>query len=167
MNAVIIIPNCIPPHKNPNNPAPPIDRYCMAQLAVLDDDRFFVSDYEVSAGGVSYTIDTLKFFSDLYPRCDLRLIVGSDSLRDMHNWRDVEDYYGLAGIVGISREGEIIDMDDVKIPAALKDGLVIIEGINMPQSSTEIKKRIREKADLTGFMEANVIRYIEKNQLYI
>jgi len=166
LNGVIIIPNNIPPHKNPINPAPAIDRYCMAQLAVLEEGRFFVNAFEVMRGGVSYTADTVKYFSGHYPRCDLRLIVGSDSLRDMHTWRDIDHYAGLVQIVGISREGEDIDDKDIGIPDELKAGLVVIEGINMPQSSTEIKRRIKEKADLTGFLDPLVIRFIEKNELY-
>jgi nicotinate-nucleotide adenylyltransferase len=166
LNAVIFIPNYNPPHKHPVNPAPSIDRYCMVQLAVLDIKNFFVSDYEVESGGISYTINTVKYFSGLYPTCDLRLLVGSDSLREMHSWFAINEYAGLVSIVGISRKGEIIKPEEINLPDGLKANLKIIEGINMPQSSTEIKDRIRRKSDLDGFLDPLVERYIMKYELY-
>ena len=138
----------------------------MVQLAVLDEKDFSVSDYEVKQGGISYTINTVRYYRELYPKCDLRLLVGSDSLRDMHTWKDIEDYAGMVDVVCISREGEVISPDDVKIPDDLKANLEIIEGINMPQSSTEIKERIAGKSDLTGFIAPLVGRYIVKYELY-
>jgi nicotinate-nucleotide adenylyltransferase len=138
----------------------------MVQLAVLNIENFFVSNYEVECGGISYTINTVKHFRELYPKYDLRLIVGTDSLLEMHTWYHIDEYVGRVEIVGISREDDDIEPEEIKIPDALKTNLEIIEGINLPQSSTEIKQRIRNNADLTRFLDPLVERYIRKYGLY-
>jgi nicotinate-nucleotide adenylyltransferase len=166
LNAVIFIPNYSPPHKEFINHASAHDRLSMLQMAVLDIEGFFVSSFEVDAGGVSYTIHTLKHFKECYANCELFLLVGSDSLRDMHNWKQAEEYSALVKIVGISRAGEVVKPEEIRIAEDLKEGLEIIEGINMVQSSTEIKRRLREKSDLSGFLDPLVERYILKYELY-
>lgn len=166
LNAVIFIPNYKPPHKEFINHATAHDRLCMLQMAVLDIPHFYVSSFEVDRGGVSYTINTLEYFKESYSRCEFFLLVGSDSLRDMHTWKKVGDYSRLVSIVGISRAGEVVNTEEINIPDDLKEDLEIIEGINMVQSSTEIKRRIGEKSDLSGFLDPLVERYILKYELY-
>ncbi len=148
------------------NNASPYDRLIMLHLALLDKDSFYVSDFEVMQGGISYTINTLMHFAGLYPLCDLRLLVGSDSLRDMRSWKDVEKYGEYVNVVGISRAGETVGKNELALPEKLLRGLEVIEGINCVQSSTEIKKRINENSDLDGFLDPLVARYISKYELY-
>ena len=119
-NAVIFIPNYIPPHKEFTNHASVFDRLCLVPLAILDLDRFYVSYFEVLQGGVSYTIHTIRYFKAAYPNCDLRLIRGGDNLRELHTWREIDDYADIVDIVGISRAGETINFDELKIPDELK-----------------------------------------------
>ena len=108
----------------------------------------------------------MAYFKESYPRCEFFLLVGSDSLRDMHTWKKIGDYSRLVSIVGISRAGEVVDPEGIIMPDNLKQDLEIIEGINMVQSSTEIKRRISEKSDLSGFLDPLVERYILKYELY-
>jgi nicotinate-nucleotide adenylyltransferase len=166
LNAVFFIPNYSPPHKVMVNNASPYDRLIMLHLALLDEDGLYASDFEVMQGGISYTIHTLKYFAEIYPVCDLRLLVGSDSLRDMHNWKDVEHYGEYVNVVGISRAGETVGKDKLTLPEKLLRGLEVIEGINCIQSSTEIKRRINGNSDLDGFLDPLVAGYIEKYNLY-
>jgi nicotinate-nucleotide adenylyltransferase len=166
LNAIIFVPNYTPPHKQPSNGAPAFDRLIMLHLALLDVNNFYVSVFEVMHGGISYTVNTLRHFAGHYPKCDLRLLVGSDSLRDMQNWKDIDEYGNYVNIVGISRAGEKVKEEDITLPPKLKEGLEIIEGINCCQSSTEIKRRIEEKSDLTGFLDPLVGKYIAKYELY-
>lgn len=166
LNAVIFIPNYKPPHKEFVNHATAHDRLCMLQMAVLDIPNFYVSSFEVDRGGVSYTITTLEHFNTHYPRCKLFLLVGSDSLRDMHTWMRVDEYSRYVSVTGISRAGEVVSDSEIRIPRELREDLKIIEGINMIQSSTEIKRRLNEKSDITGFLDPLVERYIMKYELY-
>lgn len=166
LNAVVFTPNYRPPHKVMVNNASPFDRLIMLHLALLEHDGFYVSDFEVMKRGISYTINTLMHFAKIYPGCDLRLIVGSDSLRDMQNWKHINEYGEYVNVVGISRAGETVIRDNLALPEKLSQGLEVIEGINCIQSSTEIKRRINDKSDLDGFLDPLVAEYIWKYELY-
>ena len=86
LSEVIFVPAAIPPHKQHVRQAAPEDRLKMLHLAVKEDPRFSVSDLELQRGGVSYTVDTLRDLTEIYPNSELILIVGSDTLLHLHNW---------------------------------------------------------------------------------
>ena len=87
LDRIIFIPAAKPPHK----PGRPITdffhRYKMASLAVEGNSCFSISDIEQKRlPMLSYTFDTVKEFNRLYPQEKLFLIIGEDSLLQIHTW---------------------------------------------------------------------------------
>ena len=63
---VIVVPAFVPPHKREKNMAPAEDRLAMAKLAFAGVEGAEVSAYEISAGGTSYTVRTLRHFRERF-----------------------------------------------------------------------------------------------------
>jgi nicotinate-nucleotide adenylyltransferase len=168
---VIFIPAAIPPHKQHLRQADAKHRLNMLRLAVGADVRFSVSDIEVQRGGLSYTIDTVRELKALHPDAELILLVGSDTLVDLHNWYEPEELLSLCEVVTFLRPGEdSIDeiAEKVKLPTNQKERLLgnVRETHRVEISSTEIRMRIMEGLGIRYLVPPEVEIYIYEHGLY-
>lgn len=82
---VLFVPAGAPPHKLGRPLTDARHRLAMLALAVGADPRLGVSPCELERAGPSYTLHTARHFREVFgPR--LRLVLGADSLRDLHLW---------------------------------------------------------------------------------
>ncbi|MDQ7780043.1 MAG: nicotinate (nicotinamide) nucleotide adenylyltransferase [Planctomycetota bacterium] len=148
------------------------DRLAMVRLAIRGNPAFAVSGVETERGGVSYTIDTLRALkAGPCRRDELFLIVGADSLRDFHAWRDPRGILMLARLTVLARPGF-----DLRIPHALADAVgranvarILRDCVRMPLieiSSRELRKMLARKEDVTYLVPESVLSYIRRNRLY-
>ena len=102
LDRVFFIPAAVPPHKNGNRISPSDRRFEMLTLAIEDHTRFEISDVEIRRGGLSYTVDTIRWFQEsaTWRETAFYLIIGSDSLYDIKNWKHPEKI--LSGIFGMN-----------------------------------------------------------------
>src|SRR5208283_3360039 len=120
---------------------------------------FKLYDGELRRKGVSYTVDTLKELSNRYPRAKFYLLMGEDSLREFHRWKDPQGILRLATLVILNRPG--FDKNYPKRWPYLK--------INMPAvdiSSSDIRQRLKTKRSIWYLTPKAVIRYINSHRLY-
>ena len=75
LDRVIFIPAKIPPHKTNGCYEDGTHRLCMLEEAVKEDPRFFVSDYEFTREGTSYSYITVEHFAEVFPRAKLYYII--------------------------------------------------------------------------------------------
>ncbi len=66
-------------------------RLYMTQLAIGDSDRLKASDIEFRMAVPSYTIDTLTFLQEKYPKNEFCLVMGEDNLYTLHKWKNAEE----------------------------------------------------------------------------
>jgi len=65
-----------------------IDRLNMVELAIEDNFKLRASNIEFSMPKPSYTIDTLTYLSEKYPKHEFALIVGQDNLLSFTRWKN-------------------------------------------------------------------------------
>lgn len=65
-------------------------RYEMLQLAIDDYSDYKVCDIEFKMPQPSYTIDTLIYLDEKYPKHDFSLIMGEDNLESFEKWKNYE-----------------------------------------------------------------------------
>jgi nicotinate-nucleotide adenylyltransferase len=82
---------------SPQNPLKPsatllneYQRLNMVRLAVENDIRFNASDVEFKLPKPSYTIDTLTYLSEKYPKHQFTVIMGGDSYQNLSKWKNYE-----------------------------------------------------------------------------
>lgn len=164
---LIVIPSNIPPHKVADCLASDADRMNMLTLAFENIPNVTVSDCELTRKGRSYTVDTLEYFSELYPNDDLYFVMGTDMLQTLPNWHRSDRIMQLATLLGVSR-----DNNDEKLIAEYCEAIKraggrceLIKCQPYPISSTEIRENI--SADIAkNALPEKVYKYICEHRLY-
>ncbi len=171
LDRVLYLPTAQPPHKTDTSFAPPLHRFAMAELALLDHNRLQVSDFEL-VERPSFTVETLEHFKARFPEARLHLLIGSDSLASIESWRRWRELFSLARIAVLRRPGWSRDrVSSAASPAlaqSIADGEVIwVENRPLDISATEIRRRVRagERLPREWLPEA-VVQYVEKYCLY-
>jgi nicotinate-nucleotide adenylyltransferase len=171
LSSVVFIPAAIPPHKQHMLQMDSEHRLNMLRLAVEADTRFCVSDIEVQRGGVSYTVDTIHALEREYGNAELFLIVGSDTLVDLHNWHRINEILDLCGVATFLRPGED-ELDGIEqkimLPADAKKRLLdhVFEAHRIGISSTEIRMRLAQGRCIRYLVPPEVEKYIYEHGLY-
>lgn len=159
LDKVIFIPAYIPPHKRPDRLAYSEDRFKMIELAITGRSEFEISRYEIDKGQITYTVDTVEYFRNSYPKdTEFYFLIGADSLRELDIWKDIGRLSRLCRFVVGDRPGfgrnskhswiERIDITPVDV------------------SSSQIRRRIKEGKAISGLLPKAVGDYIIKNNLY-
>ena len=169
LHRVIWVPAAQPPHKL--TLAPAVDRVEMLRLALQEDARFEVSDEEVQRGGVSYTVDTVERLRERHAGAELYLIIGGDTLRELHTWKDIHRLLELCRIVTVARPGfsaESMDPDLLRLPGPWPRRLLgdVITGHLVEISASDIRQRIGRGQSIRYLVPQAVERYIHARGLY-
>lgn len=105
----IVIPTKIPPHKLRDTEKDDFSRrFELTQKMFSGMENVTVSDIENRREGKSYTIDTLKLLQKELPNDKLYLLIGSDMLLSIEQWRDFEEILRRATIISAARKSEDI-----------------------------------------------------------
>lgn len=82
---------------SPHNPLKPRqtlardhDRLHLVELATEDNPRLKASSIEFGLPRPSYTVDTLVYLEERYPRYRFHLIMGHDNLNTLERWKNYE-----------------------------------------------------------------------------
>ena len=168
---VIFVPAAIPPHK-PGVPITPFHhRLAMLELALEGFERKIVSDLEFRRlPEPSYTIVTMRELARLHPDFELELLIGGDSLRNLHTWRDAVALATDFAVISYPRRGEAPRPGELAAlwPPALAAKLEgsLMEAPTFEVSSTALRGALRSGGDVRGLLAPKVMEYIASNALY-
>lgn len=175
LDRVLYLPTGRPPHKRDRRLAPPLRRFVMVELALLDEPGLEVSTFEIDRDGPAYTVETLEHARQRWPGADLHLLVGADSFAELDTWHRFEDLLALATLVVLRRGGE---PEPAESPEALRlhpairrtvdaGGVRFVDNPPIEASSTEIRRRLRNDEIVpAGWMRPAVLSYVQKYGLY-
>ena len=93
------------PFKNLSDLYPEKLRLKLVKNAIKADDGFSASDIEFKLPKPSYTIKTLEYFLITEPEISFSIIIGSDNLTKLHEWKDIETICKLCEFHVYSRPG--------------------------------------------------------------
>ena len=148
------------PFKDESELIPESFRYQMVQMAIADELRFKVSDIEFHLPKPSYTINTLEKLVGEYPEFNFTIIIGSDNLIALNEWKNVDKIFQLVDFIVYPRPEYPID----KTSALLKT--TIINAPLLDISSTMIRKAIKENRKLQYFLPKGAYGFIVENKLF-
>lgn len=168
---ILFVPCNLPPHKDVSRLASAIHRVAMLEKAVEDNPDFQVSDVEIRKGGTNYTIDTVRYLRQLYPRYDLFFIIGSDSLIELNQWKEIDELARLCGFVTFVRPGfdpRKISLKKFKLEKGLKKNLIrnVASIHQIDISSSDIRHRVAAGMSIRYLVPGAVEIYIAEHNLY-
>ncbi len=162
LDRLIFVPAAQAPLKPNDVQSSSADRFGMLQLAIEWDQRFEICDVELKRGGVSYTIDSARYFRRLYPNDELYWVIGGDQLPKLHLWKDIGELAQLVEFIFLERPGFPVRARE-DIPGLR---LHRCDGHLLAISSTELRERTRQNLSLDYFVPHKAIVYIKEHSLY-
>lgn len=169
LQKVIFVPAGRPPHKLNYKITDPRHRYNMTRLAVSSNRFFDILPLEIERPGPSYSIDTVRDISRLYPAAKIFFITGADAVMEILTWKDVEQLLAICNFIAATRPGYRLDgLREVleRLPPVSRENIFTIEVPALAISSTDIRQRVREGKPIKYLIPEPVEDYIEKNRLY-
>ena len=168
LDKLIVIPTNIPPHKTVSDMVDSADRLNMLRLAFEDYPNVEISDIELNMSGKSYTVNTISALKAIYPNDELYLIVGGDMFLCFESWKEYKKILSMCTLCTAPREiNEFNALKEYqkKIDPENKN-TIILDADVLVLSSSEIRKKIKNGADLDNLLPKKALEYINQKGLY-
>lgn len=161
LDQVILMPARRPAHKRGSVLAPVEDRIAMLRLAARGNRHLRVSTWEADQEGVTYTVRTLEALSGR-EAAEWYFVMGEDSLREFHTWREPERILTLARLAVVPRAGKT----RAPVRPAYRRRVVFVPMPEIGLSSSEIRRRIARGASVRYWVPDHVLSYMDRHELY-
>lgn len=187
---VLFVPTFIAPHKHLSASVSPASRLAMLEAAIGDNPRFEIEPCEIQRGGVSYTIDTIRFLLDKYRgrlEGKLGLLMGQEIAAEFYKWKEAEQLAAFCDIIiasrqnlgdkraagsmnkprgeyvgGVDANGQFMEVDKKRFVWPYTE----LKNVIVPISSTDIRSRIAQGKSWRYLLPHAVYEYIVANRLY-
>ncbi|MBN1480523.1 nicotinate (nicotinamide) nucleotide adenylyltransferase [candidate division KSB1 bacterium] len=162
LEKLYFVPSYTPPHKRSKCITSHVHRLNMLKLAVEENSKFAISEFEINRQGPSFTVDTVQYFSAQYhlTRSDIYVLIGADNFNDFHTWKEPEKIVSLAQIVVAGRPNAGMLNSKICDFISLHSPLIDV-------SASMIRKRINQNKSVRYLMPEKVLQYIHLHSLYI
>jgi nicotinate-nucleotide adenylyltransferase len=128
------------------------DRFAMCErLVTLLGERAQASRAEEEIQGEGRTLFLLRHLKEKHPDYRFSLVIGADNYRDRKLWYGFEEIERLAEIIIVGRAGTTDISDTIVLPDV---------------SSTEIRRRLKQRETVSHLLPQNVLAYLEEKGLY-
>lgn len=150
--------------QNPLKPAATLlneyDRLHLVELAIKDNPGFRASNVEFHLPKPSYTIDTLTYLREKFPHEKFFVILGSDSLQNIRNWKNWEALIAQYPLIIYKRSGyDALPPDSAR--AQIMDAPIL------DISAAFIRSQIRDKKSVQYLLPELVWKYVQENRYYL
>ena len=168
LDSVLLMPTFVPPHKIRESMASAEHRLAMCRLVAREHPKLQVSDLELTRGGASFTVDTLRALREQYPDAKWYLITGADMFVTLRTWYHFEDIAHMATLCTVPRAGtdtERLKKYAAQLRATGAECYVDAQPVTTV-SSTQIRDYIVAGKPLDELVPPAVANYIAENGLY-
>ncbi|MDR2222624.1 MAG: nicotinate-nucleotide adenylyltransferase [Flavobacteriaceae bacterium] len=139
-------------------------RIHMVNLAAADYDYIRPSDIEFHLPQPNYTVDTMAYLHERFPKYEFALIMGQDNLDSFPKWKNYEvllERYDIFVYPRIFKD-KLEDNELLKLPKVkMIDNAPIME-----ISATFIRDSIKEGKNIMPLLDKEVWKYINHNLFY-
>ena len=136
------------------------DRLHLVRIAIEGNPRLRASKIEFELPKPSYTIDTLSYLKEKYPKKRFSLIMGGDNIASFHKWKNYEQILAEHDIYvykrGVNNEHQLGETDRVKYAEAPL--------LNI--SASYIRSAIKQRKSVQYLVTEEVFKYLNSNNIY-
>jgi nicotinate-nucleotide adenylyltransferase len=141
-------------------------RLYMAQLAIGDNVRLKATDIEFNLPVPSYTIDTLTYLKEKYPKNEFCLVMGEDNLYTVHKWKNADALINKYPIYIYPRPDSVKPSSPLLDQILSKADIHFVKAPLMDISGTFIREGIKKGKDMSYFLPPAVWNYIKEMHFY-
>lgn len=157
-----------PPHKRRQKITTAAERLTMLQAALADSPEFELSRVDFDRPPPHYALDTVNILKDWFTGDEIILLLGGDSLRDLHTWYRPIDLVQACSALGVMRRPGV-HISLTALEADLPGVTFKIKWIKTPLiqiASSELRQRIALGLPYRYFLPEKVFDYITSHGLY-
>jgi nicotinate-nucleotide adenylyltransferase len=136
-------------------------RQRLLEAAIAGDPRFLLMTLERGREAPSYTVETLRALREERPGDRFWLLLGEDSLDELHTWREPDEIARLARIAVYRRRGA-----GGAVPAMLGGRVEMVDGPLVDVSSSWVRARTRAGGSVRNLVPPAVAELIARERLY-
>jgi len=171
LSKILFVPCNLPPHKDGRHLVSAAHRAAMLEMAIEDNPAFELCDIEIRQGGTNYSVDTVRQIRNTHRDHELFFIIGSDSLLELHQWKDFAELARLCRFVTFIRPGFEVKTGrawNLQLEPALRR--IIVKDVTAVHqisiSATDIRHRVAEGMNIHYLVPPSVEMYIAEHNLY-
>lgn len=132
----------------------------MVKMAIEDHPKLVVSDIEFKLPQPSYTVDTLAYLKEKYPKHTFSLIMGSDALTTLPKWKNYEYLLAHYSMYIYPR------LQDQKEMYKNQKGIIRVNAPVLEISASFIRNAIKQGKDIRYMLPEKVNQYIQEMHFY-
>ncbi len=165
------------PCGNPVHRAPSVvsadNRTTMIKSAITNQPNWHMDTYEIDHPEPSYTINTLKYFRQRFPDASIGFIMGMDTFLSLDTWGDWQKLLNYAHLLVVPRIGydvssmEPLIKNENLLHKTRNGGIITLPVAPQSVSSTEIRKKLLTRDDVSSLIPKAVYDYIQSQNLYL
>ncbi|NOQ21672.1 MAG: nicotinate (nicotinamide) nucleotide adenylyltransferase [Candidatus Aegiribacteria sp.] len=160
LEEVLLVPARIPPHKPGRRITSFGHRFRMTELAVADCPELTAANLE-PFNGTSWTVNLIEKLSGMEMK--ICFIMGMDTLKELHTWKDPERISKMAKMVAGTRSGYEAESINMKYRSLVET--FEIPGVSI--SSCDLRDRFARELNTRYLVPDSVRNYIRENGLYV
>ena len=161
LDKVLVIPTAQPPHKEAKELVSSEDRIKMCRLAF--GELAEISDIEISRGGKSYTVETLRELKKIYKDDEFYFLVGSDMLLSFKRWYRWEEILTMCTLCATDRNNEQSCKEADK---DFFEKIIFCDFEKTVVSSSEVREKLEKGESVLSLLPSEVYDYIKEKGLY-
>ena len=171
---VLWVPSWAPPHKHAGNMVSFEHRLAMCGIVAGRIPGCAVSDIEHRCKfDPSYSFKVMSALAEENPGAELQLLIGQDSLEQLHTWYCARELVERFSIIAFPRKKSNEKKSDLDLPEdfwgeklSKKLRQSLVDGDCVEISSTYLRKELAKVANVQHIINAEVLHYIDKHGLY-
>ena len=160
LDRLFIVPAARSPFKPEQQPASAKARLRLLRLAFAGLSDCKIDMQELNRDGVSYSVDTLRDYTERYPEAKLHYLIGADQVLALPQWRDADDLAKLAEFVVVPRPGQAVE----KFPEPFRGQ--VLRGWPFEVSSSAIRERLKLGQAIDGLVPSAVAESLQNDNPY-
>ena len=134
-------------------------RYHLVQLAIEGEKKLRASNIEFKLPKPSYTIDTLAYLAEKYPKHRFSIIMGSDGFQNLDKWKNAETIVKNYPVIIYKRPG-------FEVENKLRASITVADAPMLEISSTHIRYMLKQGMSIRYLVPDIVKEEIENRGYY-
>lgn len=134
-------------------------RLHLVRMAIEGENELKASDLEFHLPRPSYTVDTLAYLEEKYPRHSFSIIMGSDSYQNLPKWKNAEVILTRYHLYIYTRPG-------FEIPTPHPQNISVLDAPLLQISATHIRDLLKQGKSVRYLLPDNVLQEIVNNGYY-
>jgi len=153
LDRIYFVPSYRTPFKKKEDLLPDSLRLRLLKTALKGRPEFFISPCEMRRKGMSYTVDTLRFFRKKFgKRAQLFFLAGGDTLKNLPRWKSLKEVLKMSRFIVMTRPGYKAG----RVPA----GVAFVPLDALPISASDIRMRLKSGRSVRGLVPLGTERLL-------